>query len=143
MERRTLGTLVYSQIQFIPIAFFAYFIVGGIAALVDVGGFMLLTGPFGIPWFWAALASFLAATTVNYVLSIRFVFESGVRFRRQHEFLMVMAVSAIGLLFNQVALWVVIEGAGAPRLPAKVIATGVVFLWNYSIRRHFIFRPAG
>jgi putative flippase GtrA len=71
------------------------------------------------------------------------VFESGVRFRRRHEFLMVMAVSAMGLLFNQVVLWVMIEGAGAPRLPAKLTATGLVFLWNYSIRRNFIFRPAG
>ncbi len=142
MEGRGPGALVYRQIQSLPLSFFTYFIVGGLAAVVDIGGFMLLTGPFGVPWFWAALASFVVSATVNYLLSIAFVFESGVRFRRHHEFALVLLVSVIGLAFNEAALWLMITGAGLARLPAKVIATGVVFLWNYSARQHFIFRAA-
>jgi len=142
MEGRGPGALVYRQIQSLPLSFFTYFIVGGLAAVVDIGGFMLLTGRFGIPWFWAALASFVVSAMVNYLLSIWFVFESGVRFRRHHEFALVLLVSVIGLAFNEAALWLMITGAGLARLPAKVIATGVVFLWNYSARQHFIFRAA-
>lgn len=134
--------LVYRKIQTIPISFFAYFVVGGIAACVDIGGFMLLTGAFGMAWFWAALSSFVAAVVVNYFLSIRFVFQSGVRFRRHHEFTLVVIVSTIGLLFNEAVLWALIEQADVTPLPAKVTATGMVFLWNYAARQKFIFRPA-
>ncbi|MGH7120957.1 MAG: GtrA family protein [Acetobacteraceae bacterium] len=133
---------MHRQIQSLPLNFFAYFTVGGLAAVVDIGGFMLLTGLFRIHWFWAALASFVVSATVNYLLSISFVFESGVRFRRHQEFALVLLVSVIGLAFNEAALWVMITAAGLARLPAKVIATGVVFLWNYNARQHFIFRPA-
>lgn len=142
MEGRRPGALVYRQIQSLPLNFFAYFIVGGLAAIVDIGGFMLLTGAFGLHWFWAALASFVVSATINYVLSICFVFESGVRFRRHQEFALVLLVSVIGLACNEAALWVMITAAGLARLPAKVIATGVVFLWNYNARQHFIFRAA-
>lgn len=140
MEGRRPGALVYRQIQSLPLSFYTYFIVGGLAAIVDIGGFMLLTGRFRIHWFWAALASFVVSATVNYLLSIAFVFESGVRFRRHHEFALVLLVSVIGLAFNEAALWLMITAVGLARLPAKVIATGVVFLWNYSARQNYIFR---
>lgn len=140
MEGRSLGALLHRQIQSVPVSFFSYFIVGGIAAVVDIGGFMLLTGTFGIIWFWAALLSFLAAVAVNYLLSIRFVFESGVRFPRHQEVALVLVVSAIGLLLNEAVLWVMLEAFGAGRLPAKLVATALVFLWNYGARQSFIFR---
>lgn len=145
MERRSLGAHLYHQVQSIPLSFFTYFVVGGIAAVVDIGGFMLLTGPFHIVWFWAALCSFLAAVAVNYFLSIRFVFASGVRFSRNAEMALVLLVSAVGLVLNEIVLWALIERIGAARLLAKLIATGVVFLWNYGSRASFIFRavPSG
>lgn len=142
MERRSLGAQLYHQVQSVPLSFYTYFVVGGIAAIVDIGGFMLLTGLFRIAWFWAAVASFLAAVAVNYFLSIRFVFASGVRFSRNAEMALVLLVSAIGLVLNEVALWVLIERTGAGRLLAKLIATAVVFLWNYGSRQSFIFRAA-
>ena len=142
MEGRRLGALVYRKIQSVPVNFFTYFAVGGVAAFVDIAGFMLLTSIFQIAWFWAALMSFVVAATANYFLSIRFAFESGVRFRRHYEFMLVILVSAIGLLFNELVLWVLIETAGLASLPAKVCATGIVFLWNYTARQNFIFRAA-
>jgi len=142
MEGRALGTLVYRQIQSLPVSFFTYFIVGGVAAIIDITGFMLLIDVFAVPWFWAAIVSFAGSALVNYLLSIRFVFESGVRFRRHHELALVLLVSTIGLGCNEAALALMIAGLGLWRLPAKIIATGVVFLWNYSARQHFIFRAA-
>lgn len=140
MVAERLGARLLRPVQAIPATFYSYFIVGGIAAVVDIGGFMLLTGAFGIPWFWAAVMSFLVSVVVNYLLSIRFVFESGVRFRRYHEAALVLVVSTIGLLLNEAALWVMIAMAEVGRLPAKLVATAVVFLWNYGARQKFIFR---
>ncbi|HTU56459.1 MAG TPA: GtrA family protein [Acetobacteraceae bacterium] len=143
IQEDRLAARLLRPVRAIPATFFSYFIVGGIAAVVDIGGFLILTGPLRIFWFWAAMASFLVSVVVNYTLSIRFVFESGIRFRRHHEAALVLAVSTIGLLLNEAALWVMIDFAGWESLPAKLVATAVVFLWNYGARQHFIFRSPG
>ncbi len=119
-----------------------YFLVGGAAACVDIGLFMLLAQSAGMPYQAAAAASFLLATLVNYVLSVRFVFVSGARFGRKSELALVYAVSAAGLAINALVLWAGVEAAGLPLLPAKLAATGLVFFWNYFARRHFVFGAA-
>ena len=116
-----------------------YFFVGGAAALVDFSLFALLARVAGLPWFPVALFSFTMATLVNYVLSVRHVFESGIRFSRRHELMLVYLVSAVGLAINQGALWFGIEAAHLDMLVAKLGATGAVFFWNYGARRYFIF----
>jgi putative flippase GtrA len=117
-----------------------YFLVGGTAALVDWVLFALGTQAAGLPWFPVALFSFLAATGVNYLLSIRYVFHSGVRYSMQHELALVLLASAFGLLLNQAILWFLIERAHWNMMLGKIQATGMVFLWNYSARRYHIFR---
>jgi putative flippase GtrA len=117
-----------------------YFLVGGLAALVDILLFAVLVKGFDFGWLGSAAFSFCVATLVNYVLSVRHVFESGVRFGKRHEMVLVFAVSAIGLLINQAVLGMLIEGGGIDVLLSKVAATGSVFFWNYGARRHFIFR---
>lgn len=119
-----------------------YFVVGGVAALVDWSLFWLFVQQLTQPYQWAAALSFVLATLVNYVLSIRYVFESGVRYRRAHEMFFVYVVSAIGLLVNLLVLQILFEGFGIHLLVAKVGATGVVFFWNYLARSRFIFRSA-
>jgi putative flippase GtrA len=118
-----------------------YFFVGGIAALVDWTLFGVFAQWLRLPWFPVALSSFVVATLVNYLLSVRHVFRSGVRFSTQHEVAMVFVVSAAGLAINQAVLWVLIERAHWNMLLGKVQATGIVFLWNYCVRRFYIFRP--
>ena len=120
--------------------FARYFIVGGIAAGVDFSIFGFFLYKLSLSWFWAAFFSFLIATSVNYFLSIRHVFVSGVRFRKSHEMLLVFFVSGVGLAINQLVLYLGIALFGVYPFVAKVGATGVVFLWNYASRTRFIFR---
>jgi putative flippase GtrA len=116
-----------------------YFFVGGVAALVDFSIFALLARVSELPWFPVAIFSFAMATLVNYVLSVRHVFESGVRFSRRHEMILVYAVSGVGLGINQGVLWMCIESAQLDLLLGKILATGTVFFWNYAGRHYFIF----
>jgi len=106
---------------------------------VDIGLFMLFAQHYALPYLRVAAATFVIATLVNYVLSVRFVFVSGVRFRRRSEIALVFAVSAIGLALNQAILALAVEVARIGLLPAKVAATGTVFFWNYFARRRFVF----
>ena len=118
-----------------------YLGVGGAAACVDIGLFMLFAKGFGFPYLWVAAASFLVATFVNYLLGVRFVFVSGRRFRRRWELALVYLASGIGLALNQAILAAGVELAGLGLLAAKLTATGTVFFWNYLARRLFIFGP--
>ncbi len=116
-----------------------YFAVGGAAACVDIGLFMLFAQGMGWPYLRVAAGSFVAATLVNYLLSVRFVFVSGARFARRWEVVLVFIVSAVGLAINQMILAACVEVGGFSLLFAKLTATGVVFFWNYLARRLFVF----
>lgn len=116
-----------------------YFLVGSIAALTDLSLFFLGAQILGFPYLTVGACSFLIATYVNYILSIRLVFQSGIRFSKHHEILLVFLVSGIGLLIHQIALYTGIESFTLPLMVAKISATGIVFLWNFGARRYFIF----
>ena len=112
---------------------------GGVAACVDIGLFLFFAQHLGLPYLRVAAATFVAATLVNYWLSVRFVFVSGQRFRRRYEIALVFAVSGVGLAINQAILALAVERLGAGLLAAKLLATGTVFFWNYFARRVLVF----
>jgi len=116
-----------------------YFFVGGVAACVDIGLFLVGTSVLDLPYLRVNAASFMVATLVNYFLSVRIVFVSRSRFRKRWEIVLVFVVSAIGLGLNQLILAAGVEMAGLPKLAAKLVATGVVFSWNYLARRFIVF----
>jgi putative flippase GtrA len=116
-----------------------YFFVGGAAAAVDFAIFFLAVKGLGYPWFPVAIFSFVVATAVNYLLSIRFVFESRIRFRRREEVALVFAASAATMVVNQLVLWLMIDLLSSNLLLSKVTATGTVFLFNFACRHYFIF----
>jgi len=118
-----------------------YFLVGGVAAGVDFAFFAVMVKGLAVGWMPAGIVSFCFATLVNYALSVRHVFSSGVRFRRGQEILLIFLVSGVGLVVNQAALAALIGGAGWNPLMAKIGATSSVFCWNYGVRRCFIFKP--
>lgn len=117
-----------------------YLFVGAAAATVDIGVFTFAVKGLQFDWFFVALFSFALATAVNYALSIRYVFESGIRFKKQAEVPLVFLVSAIGLVINQSVMWLLIETVGADEVFSKLVSTGFVFLWNYNARNRFVFR---
>jgi putative flippase GtrA len=121
------------------VRFAKYFVTGAIAASVDFVLFASFVKLLGWPWYIAATISFVAATLVNYILSIKHVFTGGVRFQKRDEIALIFLVSAIGLAVNQAILFLLIR-AGVMVLVAKVGATGSVFLWNYTARHQFVFK---
>ena len=82
--------------------FAQYFVVGGISALVDWALFALFLYVFEFHYLLSATISFVFATAVNYVLSIRYVFKN--RQRSAHaEVALVYIASAVGILINLLA----------------------------------------
>jgi putative flippase GtrA len=117
-----------------------YFFVGAVAATVDIGLFTVFARLLGYDYLIVAGCTFVLATLVNYWLSVRHVFESGARFGRSLEVALVFAVSAIGLAINQGVMFVAVDKVGLDLVLSKILATGIVFLWNYQSRANFVFK---
>jgi putative flippase GtrA len=117
--------------------------VGGIAAVVDISIFTIFAKLLGYNYIFIGAVSFTVATFVNYLLSIRFVFESCIRYSKRSEVVLVYVVSAVGLLMNLVVLYLCIGIFHVEKIVSKVIATGIVFFWNYFVRKYYVFGDNG
>ncbi|MFM7785446.1 MAG: GtrA family protein, partial [Gammaproteobacteria bacterium] len=63
---------------------FRYLIAAVVGAVVDFSIFAFLIYRLGIGYLWAGVVGFACATLANYLVSVRLVFSSGVRFSRLH-----------------------------------------------------------
>jgi len=120
------------------IQFIRYTGVGGTAAIVEWTSFAFLIGVVHFHYLAAVVGSFIVATAANYLLSIRFVFGRG-RHSLHKEAFMVYMVSGVGLLLNMLLMWFFVGRLGIPAMTAKIIATGIVFFWNFGSRKMFVF----
>jgi len=107
---------------------------------LDFALFAILIKSFGVRWYYANVVSFTLVTLMHYALSIRFVFESGARFAKHQEIALSFLASVLGLLVNQLTLYVLVSLLGLEVLLAKIAAIGTTFFWNYLVRQNFIFR---
>jgi len=117
--------------------FVRYFMTGGVAAIVDAGGFALLhyVGMSTMP---AAATSFTAAAVANYQLSSRFVFDSQ---PIKRQFMKFFLVALIGLAIN-VAITVFLMNTFEAIYPivAKVMAIGITFVVNFLLNMYIVFK---
>lgn len=120
--------------------FIKYFVVGGFAALVNITIFFIFAKLLQMNYFVVGALAFIIATLINYALSVRYVFKSGVRFSKKHELLWTYVISVIGLVGNEIILYLLINLLHIEIMASQVIAIGAVFLWNYIARNSFVFK---
>ena len=114
--------------------FISYFIVGGVSALVEWISFFLLGRLLNMPYLPATALAFVFSTTTNWFLGRTFTFKnSKLGKKKGKEFIQVFGVSGIGLLAN-------LGLTEFLKTLAKIIATGIVFIWNYLARKLWIYR---
>ena len=127
--------------------FLSYFGVGGAAAIVEWVCFTIFISVFGFPYLLATVLAFLISTTVNWILGRIFTFKDSAykeKNERLKEVILVFFVSAIGLGFNMLLMYLFVDVIGMKsslqQTIAKVLATGIVFIWNYLSRKLWIYR---
>ena len=116
-----------------------YFIVGSIAALTDISLFYIFAKLFGFNYLLVAFFSYTIATFVNYILSIKYVFKSGIRYSKNVEISLIYVISGVAIIINQVSLYILIDFFENDMVFSKMIATVITFFWNYLARNHFVF----
>ena len=116
--------------------FAGYVVTGGIAAVVDLGGFHFLIGA-GFPLVASAILSWFAAAVVNYSLTSRFVF--GHMPNRQQGLVFLLA-AAVGLSVNAGVTIFCAEYFSVAPVIAKFIGIGTAFVLNFLLNTFIVFR---
>jgi putative flippase GtrA len=121
------------------IQLFRYLWVAGVAFVVDFSTLFLLTHFAGLHYLASAAIAFLLGLVTNYTLSIRWVFNRRARSDKRAEFVVFALVGAAGLGLNELFLWIFTDLASLHYLISKLISTGLVFFFNFFVRKALLF----
>jgi len=113
-------------------------IVGAATDSVDYAVLYLMTSRMHVTYFISTAVAFMLASTLNYVLSIRYVFESG-KWSRTFEFSFFLVTSLVGLVINQLSMWLLVGVCGIDYLLAKTISIVAVTVWNFASKKKLVF----
>jgi len=121
-----------------PLQFIFYLLIGGVAAIVNLEAFLyLLSAGISIPV--AAAIAFVVAAGVNYYLSIALLFRHRARWNTLMELLTYTGV-VIGVgIFDVISTQFFVTSGSSPGV-AKIIATALGLILNFSGRRYIVFR---
>ncbi len=119
-----------------------YLFTGGLAFVVDFGLFALCL--YALRWHYlvANLAGLVAGLVVNYWISVRWVFSACRRSvsSRPLEFSLFALIGLLGVLLNQLLMWFQVDFLDLVPMPAKLVSAAIVLLWNFGIRKMFLFK---
>ena len=126
--------------------FISYFFVGGVAAIVEWVMFFIFANVLQINYFVSTVIAFIFSTTANWILGRITTFKDNntYKYKKAKEAFLVFIVSAIGLLFNLILMYLFVTVMGFDsslgKTLSKIAATGIVFIWNFLIRKLVIYK---
>ena len=114
--------------------------VGGVAFVADYGTLFVLTHYAGVHYLWSAGIAFAVGLTVNYLLSISWVFNQNRSAKPWVEFLVFALIGIVGLGLNELIMYVATDLMSLHYMLSKLISTAIVFCWNFFARKLIIFK---
>ena len=118
---------------------FLYLVVGGLATIVEWITFYVFSSRLYLHYALATSLAFIFSTFANWSLGRIILFhpsESGIL----KEVIKIYITSIIGLLLNILIMFIAIEKFGLNKMFSKIIATMLVFSWNFLIRKLVIYK---
>lgn len=118
--------------------FTLYIVVGGISVLSDIIILYLLVSVSGLNVLISTVISFCLVTILNYVLSVKFLFQSG-RLKRRHEILSFFLIAAIALFLTVYLINFFINEFKLWYMYAKILVVIIVSLFTFTVKKWVIF----
>nr|WP_051008491.1 GtrA family protein [Enorma massiliensis] len=112
--------------------------VGIFSFVVDWLLLVILTEGFGIDYLVSTTVSFLVSVSLNYALSMKYVFEHRDDMSRKREFTIFAILSCIGLGLTDVLMFAGVTILNIAYQAMKVIATFCVTWYNFFTRKKFL-----
>lgn len=110
-----------------------------IALAGDVMTLFVLTHALNVHYLVSAVLAFAVGLFINYELSIHWVFSRRSVRNQRRELAIFCGVGIAGAGINEALLWLGAGVFGRPLLAAKALSVGVVFFWNYGLRKWLLF----
>ena len=120
--------------------FIKFGIVGGTGIIVDFSITRICKEKLQLNKYISNSICFLFAATSNYILNRIWTFQSSNK-QIVREYISFLFISLIGLGFNNLVIFILHEKMKMNFYFAKIIATGIVVLWNFFANYYFTFRP--
>lgn len=134
-----LNRLLKAETDDLATQLFRYFLVGGLAFLVDYGSLWFLTEVCGLHYLLSAAIAFLLGLTCNYLLSTHWVFNSRRMKSRWGEFVVFAIIGIAGLGLNELIMYLGTDVFQLHYMVSKLISTALVFFWNFFARKFILF----
>lgn len=109
-------------------------VVGIISFIIDYLLLIFMVEVIGIYYMFSATVSFAVSTIFNYIFSMLWVFKIE-RLNKHRNFVIFILLSIIGLVINQVIMYVFVEKFKVYYIITKLIATAVVMIWNFTTKK--------
>lgn len=122
------------------IQLFRYIFVGGFAFTVDYSLLFLLTEFVGIYYILSATISFIVGLVINYIISTQWIFKKSKLSNRFVEFFIYGVIGVIGLVLNDLLIFLFTDIMGYHYLISKIIAAALVMGWNFIGRKTILFK---
>ncbi len=119
--------------------FSLYLIVGGVATITEWVLFYILNSNLNLHYIIATTIAYILSTLVNLVAGRILVFKD-TKISLTNEVLAIYMVSILGLLMNILIMWFLVSIFSFKEMLSKVFATGIVFAWNFIIRKLIIYK---
>lgn len=125
--------------KLIILEFFRYVGVGGLAFACDFLTYLGLTEMLGWSYLLANVVGFCLGLTVNYLLSIFWVFRHRSVSCAKKEFVLFAGIGGVNLGLGELLLWGLVAFVGIYHVYAKILMTIIVFLSNFCMRKAMLF----
>ena len=135
-----LKKILYTPSSNVFIQLFRNFFVGIAAFVVDFTLQYVLVDICGMYYLIAQAISHVTGGLVNYLMSIIWVFDKKPQKRVYMHFIYFSIIVAVGLGINTLILWLFTSVFGWYHMYSKIIATIVVFLFNFYARKYLLFK---
>lgn len=112
-----------------------YFGAALIGYAVDFGTLIVLTEVFRVYYLISATAGFILGLIVVYVISNKYVFGESKIKSKTNEFLLFGLIGLIGLAILNLLMWSLTSGLHVNYIVSKLLATVIVYAWNFFARR--------
>jgi putative flippase GtrA len=119
--------------------FIKYFFASGIALFADMAVLYILTEYAHLYYLVSATISFLVGIAITYICSKLYIFTKTSIKNKTIEFTVFLVIGIIGLVLNNVFLYVFTEYLGLYYMLSKCLVIIITYLWNYFARKKFIF----
>lgn len=113
-------------------------IVGGIATIIDFVFLYIFKEFLNFNIILANTLSFIISVTYNYIASITWVFDVNKNKNKNVQLILFIIFSVVGLIINNVILYILTDKFSIYYLISKVIATFIVMMFNFVTRKKFL-----